>query len=141
VSAMAKVVVLDTCVFVAGLLSPRKSAGALVSAFFSDRLRLAYTEPILAEYAEVLERPDFVGIITPADRIGLILKVRSSGVRIEPAAVPSVRWPDPDDLPFVAAALGAEDKLLVTLNPRDFEPAAAFGLQIMSPALAKLKLL
>lgn len=139
--AMAEGVVLDTSVFVAGLLSPRKSAGALVSAFFADQLRLAYTGPVLAEYAEILERPEFGKIIAPGDRIGLILKLRSSGIFVEPSEVPDAVWPDRDDLPFVAAALATKSKILVTLNPRDFQPAAAFGVHILSPSQAKLRLL
>lgn len=138
---MPEVVVLDTSVFVAGLLSPRKSAGALVSAFFADRLHLGYTGLMLAEYAEVLERPEFGHVITPADRIGLILKLRSSGILVQPAEVPDAVWPDAYDLPFVAAALATESKLLVTLNPRDFRTALAFGVLVLSPAQAKLKLL
>ena len=138
---MSEVVVIDTSVFVAGLLSPRKSAGALVSAFFADRLRLAYTGPMLAEYAEVLERPEFGRIITPVDRIGLILKLRSSGILVEPSEVPDADWPDLDDLSFVAAALATKSRILVTLNPRDFQPAVAFGVQILSPSRAKQSLL
>ncbi len=103
VPAMSEDVVLDTSVLVAGLLSPRKSAGALVSAFFADRLRLAYTGPMLVEYAEVLECPEFGRIITPVDRIGLILKLRCSGILAEPVEVPDADWPDLDELPFVVA--------------------------------------
>ena len=127
-------VVLDTSVVVAGLIARRGAASALVEAFFADRLHLAYTPAILGEYAEVLARPEFAGVIAPNDRIGIILKLRSSGFLIEPAAVPIAAWPDVDDLPFVCAALAVESKTIITLNPRDFAPAADFGVRVLSPS-------
>jgi putative PIN family toxin of toxin-antitoxin system len=129
-------VVLDTSVLVAGLLSRRGAASSLVEALFRDQLRLVYTAAILSEYAEVLDRPEFAGAITPHDRIGVLLKLRASGILVEPMTVPVAAWPDRDDLPFVAAALATEHKILVTLNPRDFAPAAAFGVRVLSPSAA-----
>ena len=134
-------VILDTSVMVAGLIARRGAASALVDAFFKNRLALAYTPAMLGEYAEVLERPEFSSVITPADRIGVILKIHTSGRLVEPVNVPHAAWPDVDDLPFVAAALATELKILVTLNPRDFEPAKAFGVRVLSPAEARRELL
>jgi predicted nucleic acid-binding protein len=70
------VIVLDTSVLIAGLLSPRGAAAAFVDALFSDRVALAYTPEILAEYVEGMERPEFAGIITPADRVAIVLKLQ-----------------------------------------------------------------
>jgi putative PIN family toxin of toxin-antitoxin system len=128
-----RVVVLDTCVLISGLLSPRGASGALVDAFFADRLKLAYTPAIFAEYAEVLERPEFAEVITPADRMGVMLKVRHCGALVKPVAVPDDDWPDADDLPFVAAALATEARVIITLNPGDFGPATRHGLRVLSP--------
>lgn len=135
------VVVLDTSVLISGLLSPRGAAAAWVEAFFSDRVKLAYTSEIFSEYVEVMERPEFADVITPADRMGVILKVRHCGVLVKPSAVPSDTWPDPDDLPFVAAALSTETRVIITLNPSDFDPAPRHGLRILSPAQAKREFL
>lgn len=134
-------VVLDTSVLISGLLSPRGASGALVDAFFSDRLKLAYTSAIFAEYAEVMERPEFADVITAADRIAVLLKVRHCGVLVKPAAVPADDWPDVDDLPFVAAALATEARVIITLNPGDFEAAIRHGMRVLSPAQAKRDLL
>ena len=136
-----KPVVLDTSVVVAGFLSARGSPGALLEAFFADRLQLAFSGEMLAEYAEVLARPKFAAVITPADRAAFILKLHVAGFRVEPAAVPRAKWPDPDDVPFVAAALATESKIIVTLNPRDFAPAAAIGVRILSPTVARAEVL
>jgi uncharacterized protein len=130
-------VVLDTSVLISGLLSPRGASAALVDAFFADRLKLAYSPAIFAEYAEVMERPEFAGVITPADRMGVMLKVRHCGVPVQPTSVPADDWPDVDDLPFVAAALATEARVIITLNSGDFEPAIRHGLRVLSPAQAK----
>ena len=134
-------VVLDTSVLVAGLISRRGAAATLVEALFRDELQLAYTSAVLSEYAEVLARPEFAGTIQPSDRIGVILKLRAAGLLVEPASVPSAAWPDRDDLPFIAAALATKQRIVVTLNPRDFAPAAAFGVHVLSPAEARRELL
>ncbi len=134
-------VVLDTSVLISGLLSQRGASAAWVDAFFADRIKLAYTPEIFAEYAEVMERPEFAGAITPADRMGVILKVHHCGVPVKPAAVPADNWPDVDDLPFVSAALSTEARVIITLNPGDFEPATRHGLRILSPSQAKREFL
>jgi putative PIN family toxin of toxin-antitoxin system len=134
-------VVLDTSVLISGLLSPRGASGALVDAFFADRIKLAYTPAIFAEYAEVMERPEFAAVITPSDRMGVILKVHHCAVRVKPVAVPDDDWPDVDDLPFVAAALATEARVIITLNPDDFVPATRHGLRVLSPAQAKREFL
>ncbi len=133
-------VVLDTSVLIAGLLSPRGAASALVDAFLGDRLELAYTPPIFAEYVGVMERPEFSSVITREDRIGLMLKLRASGVLVTAVAVPDDDWPDVDDLPFGAAALATSAKVIITLNPADFAPAERHGLRIFSPAQARREL-
>jgi len=134
-------IVLDTSVFIAGLLSPRGASSELVNAFFGDRLKLAYSAPILAEYVDVMARPEFAKIILPAERMAVMLKLRSAGSLLTPLPVPDDKWPDPEDLPFVALALATQRKLIVTLNPKDFAPAAKYGLRILSPAQGKRELL
>ena len=134
-------VVLDTSVLVTGLIARRGAASALVEAFFADRLHLAYTPAILGEYAEVLARPEFAGVIDPNDRIGIILKLRASGLLVSPADVPTAAWPNEDDLPFDNAALAVESKTIITLNPRDFAPAADFDVRVLSPSEARREFL
>jgi len=127
-------IVLDTCVLISGLLSPFGASGALLSAFFEDRLKLAYSGDIVAEYAGVMERAHFH--IAQSERIAILVKLRATGLRITPVTLPPIYWPDPKDLPFIATALATEAKTVITLNPRDFEPAKPFGLRILSPAQA-----
>ena len=134
-------VVLDTSVLVAGFISRRGAASTLVEALFRDELRLAYTSAILSEYAEVLDRPEFTNEISSHERMGIIVKLRASGLLVEPATVPGADWPDIDDLPFIAAALATGRKIVVTLNRRDFLPAVALGVRVLSPSEARRALL
>ena len=127
-------VVLDTCVLISGLLSPTGASGVLLSAFFNDRLKIAYTHDILAEYADVMGRPHFK--IETSERIAIMMKLRATNLRVTPEPLPQIDWPDEKDIPFIAATLATESKIIITLNPRDFEPAKAFGLRIYNPAQA-----
>jgi len=134
-------VVFDTSVVIAAALSPIGASGRLLDAFYDDRLKLAYTDPILSEYMEVMERPKFAAFIDANTRVSLALKFRTSGVAVTPSLVTSADWPDRGDLPFVAAALATEQKIVVTLNPRDFVPATALGVRVLSPSEARRALL
>ena len=126
---------------IAGLLSSRGAASALLDALFADRIALAYTPPIFAEYVDVMERPEFADVITSPERMAIMLKLRASGRLVTPQPVPDDDWPDADDLPFVAAALATDAKVIVTLNPADFFPASRHGVRILSPAQAKREFL
>ncbi|MFA5265357.1 MAG: putative toxin-antitoxin system toxin component, PIN family [Opitutaceae bacterium] len=134
-------IVLDTSVLIAGLLSRRGAASALVDALFDDRLKLACSAPVFAEYMDVMARPEFAETITNSERMAVMLKLRASGRLLTPQAVPDDNWPDADDLPFVALALATEAKVIVTLNPDDFSPALRHGLRILSPSQAKREFL
>ena len=134
-------VVLDTSVVIAASLSPLGAAGSLLEAFYRDRIALAYTGALLDEYMEVMERPKFSAFIDSNARLSFALKLRASGVLVVPAPVPKIDWPDEDDIPFIAAALATERKIVVTLNRRDFAPATALGVRVLSPAEARRTLL
>jgi uncharacterized protein len=134
-------VVLDTSVIIAAHLSPRGAASDLLGAFYANRIRLTHSPAIVTEYAEVMARPKFAAFIGAQDRIAFLMKLRASGLAITPVPVPDDDWPDPDDLPFVAAALATAEKLLVILNPRDFAPAPRHGVHVFSTAEARRRLL
>src|SRR6266496_4094104 len=122
--------VLDTSALVAGLLSKRGAAARLVDAIFAGGLHPVYTTPIVVEYAEVLARPELA--IAPAERWAILLKLRSSGVLVQPVAC-ALSLPDEDDRAFIEAALATDEKIVVTLNERDFLPARSLGIRVLSP--------
>lgn len=125
--------VLDTNVVVSGFLKPPAPPARLLSAFFARRLRLVYDARMLAEYGEVLARPEFG--ISHHDYIGFLLMLRTSGELLTPSPV-AIDLPDPDDLPFIETALASRERTVVTKNFAHFQPAAKLGLQILPPAEA-----
>jgi putative PIN family toxin of toxin-antitoxin system len=125
--------VLDTNAVISGLISSKGPSAALVDAFFSERLQLAFDRRIVAEYAEVMARPKFG--IEPQERQALLLKLHASGLRTEPERV-TVKLPDEDDRPFIEVALATEEKVLVTRNRADFAAAEKLGVRVMSPEAA-----
>jgi putative PIN family toxin of toxin-antitoxin system len=114
--------VLDTNVLVSALLF-RSQASALFDAWRGERFRLAVSEPILDEYARVLEYPKFH------------LRERETTAIIRQLVLPySDRFraqdqprlcSDPDDDKFIhcalaahAAALVSGDRAVLSLGPR-----------------------
>lgn len=133
---------LDTSVVVSGFLKPHAPPARLLSAFFARRLRLVYDARMLAEYGDVLARAELARAelgIAQSDSIGFLLMLRTSGELLKPPAV-KLKLPDPDDLPFIETGLASTEKIVVTKNPRHFEPAAHLGLHILSPSDALRKL-
>lgn len=129
--------VLDTNVVVSGFLNPDGASARLLAAFFNRRLRLAYDNRMLAEYAEVLARPEFG--LNRNDWHGFVMFLRATGDRISPPTV-ILKLPDPDDLPFIEVALATPGRLIVTKNVKHFQPAGALGLVVRTPDDAWLEL-
>ncbi len=88
-----------------------------------------YTEDILDEYKEVLNRVK----IRSANIGPLIAAIRRGGIPAQSASIESVS-PDPDDDIFYAAAQAGQADAIVTSNPRHFPGIK--GLRILSPAQA-----
>lgn len=120
--------VLDTNVLVSGLLTPSGPCAEIIGLVRLGRIRAAWTPTILAEYAEVLQRPKF-GLPPPI--IANLISIFPLGWRVYPST--TIPLPDPDDEPFLAAALATTDKILVTGNVKDFPPKARSGVKVLSP--------
>jgi len=124
------IVVLDTNVLVAGLLKPFGPSAAVLRLAVAGRIRLAHDYRILAEYRDVLSRPDF-GFPSSAIE-ALLTQLAEDGVAVNPA--PTVdRLPDPSDAPFWEAALASGAAALITGNKRHF-PRPSGPMSILSPA-------
>ena len=124
-------IVLDTNVLVSGLISPGGSPGTIISMISNERLRVAYDPRILAEYREVLQRPEFH---LPSDRIDQILaEIIASGERVLAATLhPPLQ--DKNDMPFLEVALTARVECLVTGNLKHFPLSCRQGALVFSPA-------
>jgi putative PIN family toxin of toxin-antitoxin system len=123
-------VVLDTNVIVSGLLSPFGAPGEIVRLVSSGLLTVCHDARIIAEYREVLVRPKFA---FDEELVEQFLDQVSSGGQAVVAEPLRGRLPDPEDEVFLAVALVAEARCLVTGNVKHFPRAARKGMEVVSP--------
>lgn len=124
-------IVLDTNVLVSGLLSPHGAPAAIVRMVASGTVTLCVDARMLVEYAQVLARPKFG--FARAEVAVLLDLIASEAIRVAPDPL-RVRLPDPDDEPFLEAALSCVAACLVTGNLAHYPPAARAGVTVLSPA-------
>lgn len=121
--------VVDTNVLVSAALNPDGTPARVVIAAGRGAFAPVVSPAILAEYADVLSRPQF-GFST-----ALISEVLSpfceKAVTVDPPYADASELPDPDDWPFIAAARLAGCPI-VTGNARHFP--AETGVQVVTPA-------
>jgi len=126
--------VVDTNVFVSGLLNPQGPPGRIVDAILAGGIIVLYDDRTLAEYREVLARPAFD--FESADVAALLDYLEAAGEAFSPLPSAAV-LPDRDDLPFLETALAGEADALITGNPRHFKPVKGrHSVTILSPASA-----
>lgn len=126
--------VLDTNVFVSAAITPGGVCDQLLQCAVGGLFVPAWDNSLLLEYRGVLERPKFR--LSKACVRALLSALPQAG--FHPGAVLKVELPDPDDLPFVAVAVGCGDKTVVTGNPGHFPRACLrkIGVEILSPRRA-----
>lgn len=122
---------LDTNVLVSGLLSPFGAPGQLVRLVADGSLRLCHDARILSEYREVLARPRFG--FNPAHVAALLDQIEAAG-EVSATRPLAIRLPDPDDEPFLEAAVASAAECLVTGNGKHFPAAARRLARIVTPA-------
>jgi putative PIN family toxin of toxin-antitoxin system len=130
-------IVLDTNVLVSGLLNPDGAPGRLLDLILVGELQVLYDDRILAEYSDVLERPQFS---FPPDLTRLIVGYfRLFGESVTALPLPFESLPDPDDNPFSGVAISGNADMLVTGNQRHFADRRHFagleahGVNVLSP--------
>ena len=127
--------VIDTNVLVSALLTPGGVPAQLIAAIRNHTLPPVVSESILAEYAEVLHRPK-LGFEN--NRVASLLEdMKGLALFMKPLPVALQNLPDPDDAPFIVAALTA-GCAIITGNARHFPPE--IGVEIFSPAEALSRL-
>ncbi len=122
---------MDTNVLVAGLLSPHGTPGEIVRMIASGSLALCFDARIATEYLEVLSRPKFG--FDPDHVRSLLDQIRAEGQVVAGDPLPE-ELHDPDDQPFLEAALAGEVRCLVTGNVKHFPPSKRQGMRVLSPA-------
>lgn len=123
------IVVIDTNVLVSGLLNPHGPPGQIVRLVASSALRLCYDSRILVEYTKVLSRPRFAFDTRHVDT--LLNHIRAEGVLVAPHPL-ARHLPDPDDEPFLEAAIAGNARYLITGNKRHFPKASTEGTTVLS---------
>ena len=124
-------IVLDTNVFVSGLLTPFGSSGEIVRMVFSGELTVCIDARILAEYRDVLHRPKFK---FNQDHIGILLDFIKQYGQFTSSLPLKNRLPDPDDEPFLEVAIAGRVKFLVTGNRKHYPSSVFKGINIFSPS-------
>lgn len=124
------IIVLDTNVLVAGLLSPFGPCGDIVRMVSAGKLRLALDARIVSEYREVLLRPKFR--FDPDKIASLLDQLGHRGQYVAPSPLPEP-LPDPNDEAFLEVALAAQALCLVTGNLAHFPAMAHGGVPVLSP--------
>jgi uncharacterized protein len=110
-------VVLDTNVIVSALLKPQGTEAAVLLLVLHGMAAVALSEPVLAEYEEVLSRPKFK---RPADVvIGLLTDIKSVGHLVRPKHALAVSAHESDNR-FLECAEAARADFLITGNTRHF---------------------
>ena len=128
---MQKGVVFDTNVIVSALLKPGSIPSSLVSLVFSYELRLSVSEPILAEYREVLSRPVFGFDSQSLNRF--LSELAKISETVHPRKTLALS-PDEPDNRFLECALAAKADFLISGNTKHFPFAEFKGTQIVTPA-------
>lgn len=124
-------IVLDTNVLVSGLLNPNGYPGRMVDLIVSHRITLLYDDRIIAEYSDVLARPQ---LDIPQDLATAILSfIRLSGEFIAAQPLKADLLPDPDDLPFAEVGISGKADSLVTGNIKHFRTLEKM-IVVLSPA-------
>ncbi|HET6514013.1 MAG TPA: putative toxin-antitoxin system toxin component, PIN family [Thermodesulfovibrionales bacterium] len=123
-------IVLDTNVLVAGLLSPFGACGEIVLMVSSGEITLSFDARIISEYAEVLRRPKF-GF--EEEKVAALLDYIVHQGKAAASSPLAFSLPDPDDEPFLEAAVANGVACLVTGNRDHFPYEKCQDVNVLSP--------
>lgn len=120
--------VIDTNIFVSGLLNLEGGAAKIINYLKNDTFELIITRDVFEEYLRVIH---FFDNNIPSVRSEELLElVFEKAVKVK-AANPHELCKDPDDEKFLTAALSGHAEYLVTKNKKDF-PHNLPGIRIVN---------
>jgi putative PIN family toxin of toxin-antitoxin system len=107
-------VVVDTVIFVRGMINPLSQCGRLVFEY-ANAYELIVTPDVAFEYLEVLQRPNLVHKFEPGEMhdIRTVLAIIDKATMVVPAQTPDV-CRDPGDDKFLAAAVAGGASFIVS---------------------------
>jgi putative PIN family toxin of toxin-antitoxin system len=134
-------VVLDTNVVVSAYLAPRGPAGAILRLAEEQRFTLAISSSLLEEYERVLNYPHLQVLHrkTAADLTQIVVRLAKLGERVTPVNRLIAVAADPDDDKFLACAIEAGARLIVSGDKHLLDLGSYEGIQIL-PVVASLRL-
>jgi putative PIN family toxin of toxin-antitoxin system len=130
------VIVLDTNVLVAATLSPFGASFQILAMIPQRRFDLLLSVPLMLEYEEVLKRDDMrAKSHLTVEEVDVLLDMLAA---VGTPRTPFFQWrpqlPDPDDEMILELAANGRADAIVTVNTRDFLPAAGtFGVEVLRP--------
>lgn len=111
------IVVLDTNVFISGLIHPFGKPAKILALITSGKIEIAYDVRILSEYNEVCLRPRFN---IDKEKLKEIMEyIKQEGI-LAPGLPIDVNLNDPEDEIFLEVAYSAKADVLVTSNLQHF---------------------
>lgn len=113
--------VVDTNILVSALLSPAGPPGAVAQAIRHGALQPVVCAGIIKEYVDVLHRSRLNLEPHKVEELVALIEAQAQWVRV-PQYQSAKNLPDPDDWPFIAAAIAA-DCPVITGNMRHFPKA------------------
>lgn len=109
--------VIDTNVFLAGLLNADGGAAKIIRAFRDGEFELVATHKVFDEYVRVIHLFDND---VPSNKSEELLElVFAKAIKVRPAAAQDL-CSDADDEKFLSAALGGDADFIVTKNKKHF---------------------
>lgn len=110
-------VVIDTNVFVSGLLNDEGIPGQIVNMVLAERFTLLFDNRILEEYEDVLNRKRLKLLKEIIDPIIDYIKNEGIYVLAEPL---KIKFEDEDDKKFLEVAISGNAEYLITGNTKHF---------------------
>ena len=122
-------VVIDTNVVVSALLRSGGLPEAIFNLAIGGDIQRFVSDPILAEYEDVVRRPRLA--IDSAKADDALRRIRTAALLVRPSSTVTAAS-DPDDNVFLECAQAADAAYLVTGNARDF-PERWLTTRVVSP--------
>ena len=125
-----KIIVVDTNTLIAAGWRVNAHARRVFAAVARRRFRMAVSSALLEEYRGVSQRPRFSG----KNYSGLLSWIEKYALLVEPAPLGKARSRDPKDDIFLACALSANAKFIVSSDQDLLKLGKPFGIEIIPPA-------
>lgn len=123
--------VVDTNVFVSGLINPLGPPGHVVDETYVRSFVLLYDDRIFGEYTEVFHRPELPIDADQADALLGFIESEGEYVSGRPT---DVVLPDMTELPFLEVAIAGRADALITGNLKHFNPVhGSHHVRVISP--------